>query len=64
MQRSPQLCSDCESFDRRSFLKTAGVATLAGVAMPMFVGQAGLFAAPTAVFKNERRSNDSQSEHN
>ena len=48
MQRSPQLCSDCESFDRRSFLKTAGVATLAGVAMPMFVGQAGLFAAPTA----------------
>ena len=48
MQSSPQLCSDCESFDRRSFLKTAGVATLAGIAMPMFVGQAGLFAAPTA----------------
>ncbi len=48
MQRSSQSCSDCESFDRRSFLKTAGAATLAGVAMPMLVGQAGLFAAPTA----------------
>ncbi len=48
MPRSPQSCPDCESFDRRSFLKTAGAATLAGVAMPMLVGQAGLFAAPTA----------------
>lgn len=48
MSRSTPACSDCESFDRRSFLKTAGVASLAGVAMPMFVGQAGLFAAPTA----------------
>lgn len=48
MNRSPSSCPDCESFDRRSFLKTAGAATLAGVAMPMFVGQAGLFAAPTA----------------
>jgi hypothetical protein len=34
--------------DRRSFLKTAGAATVAGVAMPMLVGQPGLFAAPTA----------------
>ena len=48
MNRSTSSCPDCESFDRRSFLKTAGAATLAGVAMPMFVGQAGLFAAPTA----------------
>lgn len=48
MQRSPSSCPDCESFDRRSFLKTAGAATLAGVAMPMLVGQAGLFAAPSA----------------
>lgn len=48
MQRSPQSCPDCESFDRRSFLKTAGVATVAGVAMPMLVGQSRLFAAPTA----------------
>ena len=48
MNRSASSCPDCESFDRRSFLKTAGAATLAGVAMPMFVGQAGLFAAPTA----------------
>lgn len=48
MPRSPSLCPDCESFDRRSFLKTASAATLAGVAMPMLVGQAGLFAAPTA----------------
>ena len=48
MNRSTSSCPDCESFHRRSFLKTAGAATLAGVAMPMFVGQAGLFAAPTA----------------
>lgn len=48
MQRSHQLCPECESFDRRSFLKTAGAATLAGVAMPMLVGQAGVYAAPTA----------------
>ncbi len=48
MNRVSSSCPDCESFDRRSFLKTAGVATLAGVAMPMLVGQAGLFAAPTA----------------
>jgi len=48
MQRSPSSCPDCESFDRRSFLKTAGKATVAGVAMPMLVGQSGLFAAPTA----------------
>lgn len=48
MQRSPSSCPDCESFDRRSFLKTAGAAAVAGVAMPMLVGQAGLFAAPTA----------------
>ncbi len=48
MNRSTSSCPDCESFDRRSFLKTAGAVTLAGVAMPMFVGQAGLFAAPTA----------------
>lgn len=48
MNRSPSSCPDCESFDRRSFLKTAGAATLAGVAMPMLVGQVGLFAAPTA----------------
>jgi len=48
MPRSPSWCPDCESFDRRSFLKTAGAATLAGVAMPMLAGQAGLFAAPTA----------------
>ncbi|MFM9964024.1 MAG: DUF3500 domain-containing protein [Planctomycetaceae bacterium] len=48
MPRSPSSCPDCESSDRRSFLKTAGAATLAGVAMPMLVGQAGLFAAPTA----------------
>lgn len=48
MPRSPSSCPDCESFDRRSFLKTVGAATLAGVAMPMLVGQPGLFAAPTA----------------
>lgn len=48
MQRSPSSCPDCESLDRRSFLKTAGAATVAGVAMPMLVGQSGLFAAPTA----------------
>lgn len=48
MQRSPSSCPDCESFDRRSFLKTASAAAVAGVAMPMLVGQAGLFAAPTA----------------
>ena len=48
MNRPASSCSDCESFDRRSFLKTASAATLAGVAMPMLVGQAGLFAAPTA----------------
>lgn len=46
MQRLPQSCPDCGSFDRRSFLKTAGAATVAGVAMPMLVGQPGLFAAP------------------
>ncbi len=48
MPRSPSLCPDCESFDRRSFLKSASAATLAGVAMPMLVGQAGVYAAPTA----------------
>jgi anaerobic selenocysteine-containing dehydrogenase len=48
MQRSPASCPDCESLDRRSFLKSTGVATVAGVAMPMLVGQSGLFAAPTA----------------
>lgn len=48
MRRSPQLCPDCESLDRRSFLKTASTATLGGIALPMFVGQPGLFAAPTA----------------
>lgn len=47
MQRSPQSCPDCKSLDRRLFLKAAGAATVAGVAMPMLVGQAGLFAAPT-----------------
>lgn len=48
MQRSPQSCPDCESLDRRSFLKTTSAATVAGIAMPMLVGQSGLFAAPTA----------------
>lgn len=48
MQRSLSSCPDCESFDRRSFLKTASAATVAGIAMPMLVGQSGLFAAPTA----------------
>lgn len=48
MQRSPQSCPDCESLDRRLFLKAAGAATVAGVTMPMLVGQPGLFAAPSA----------------
>jgi hypothetical protein len=48
MQRYSTSCPDCESFDRRSFLKTAGAATLAGVALPMLVGQPGLHAAPSA----------------
>lgn len=47
MNRPAPSCPDCESFDRRLFLKTAGAATVAGVALPMLVGQAGLFAAPT-----------------
>ena len=41
-------CPDCEPLDRRRFLKTIGGATLAGVAMPMLVGQPGAFAAPSA----------------
>ena len=48
MNRNSLACSDCESFDRRSFFKTAGAATLAGVAMPMLVGLPGLYAAPSA----------------
>ena len=48
MNRNTRACSDCESLDRRSFFKTAGAATLAGVAMPMLVGMPGLYAAPTS----------------
>lgn len=48
MRRSPQSCPDCKSLDRRSFLKSVSTATLGGIALPMLVGQAGLFAAPTS----------------
>jgi hypothetical protein len=48
MNRNLLACSDCESLDRRSFFKTAGAATLAGVAMPMLVGLPRLHAAPSA----------------
>ncbi len=48
MNRNSLVCSDCESLDRRSFFKTAGAATLAGVAMPMLVGLPGLYAAPSS----------------
>lgn len=47
MKRVSQPCSDCESLDRRSFLKAASAATVAGIAMPMLVGQSGLYAAPS-----------------
>ncbi len=48
MNRPALSCSDCESLDRRAFLKSVGAATVAGIAMPMLVGQPGLFAAPSA----------------
>ncbi len=47
MKRASQKCSDCDQLDRRSFLKAAAGATVAGVAMPMLVGQPALFAAPS-----------------
>ena len=48
MKRPSIAGSDCEQLDRRLFLKSVAAATVAGIAMPMLVGQAGLFAAPSA----------------
>ena len=46
--RNERTCSDCDSsLDRRSFIRTVGAAALAGAALPSWMAQPALFAAPT-----------------